>query len=66
MKRKRTAAAAEPWLVTHGLTLRGAQLSWAILNGDKRVENPMDQPCYVHVHVVPCCAYVLVTCGVGA
>ena len=31
--------AKEPWLVTHGLTLRGAQLSWAILNGDKRVEN---------------------------
>ena len=33
------SGAAEPWLVTHGLTLRGAQLSWAILNGDKRVEN---------------------------
>ena len=31
--------ASHPWLVTHGLTLRGGQLSWAILNGDKRVEN---------------------------
>ena len=25
--------------VTHGITLRGAQLTWAILNGHKRVEN---------------------------
>ena len=31
--------ASHPWLVTHGLTLRGGQLSWAILNGDERVEN---------------------------
>ena len=34
-----STGASAPWLVTHGLTLRGAQLSWAILNGNKRVEN---------------------------
>ena len=34
-----STAAASPALVTHGLTLKGAQLSWAILERRKPIEN---------------------------
>lgn len=34
-----STGAADPCSITHGITLRGAQLSWAIVNGKKRVEN---------------------------
>ena len=33
------AAAASPALVTHGLTLKGASLNWAILHRHKTIEN---------------------------
>ena len=36
---KRSAAASSTALITHGLTLKGAQLNWAILNSYKTVEN---------------------------
>jgi hypothetical protein len=36
---KGVQGAENPELVTHGFTLRGAQLTWAILNGNKQVEN---------------------------
>ena len=34
-----SAAAASPALVTHGLTLKGASLSWAIAHRRKTIEN---------------------------
>ena len=38
-KRKRIDGAASPGTVTHGITLRGAQLTFAVLVGEKRVES---------------------------
>ena len=38
-KKKKIMGADTPGGVTHGLTLRGSQLNWAILNGHKIIEN---------------------------
>ena len=38
-RQRTTTGAASPGEITHAITLRGAQLTWAVLHGAKRIEN---------------------------